>query len=700
MSSSFILRVSVPDNTILSNDALFNASSIPYTIDWGDGSSTSTASYDTLIEKTYISAGTYDIAVSFGNNNDVIYFRPTMNDNGIQNFLTDVIQWPENPFNCLVFQFCKVLVSLPQVSPILAPGCYIDGFLSECVNFNSPIVLNTSEITSFYMMFSGASSFNQSLSFDTSNVTNMASMFSGASSFNQSLSFDTSNVTNMSSMFLNASLFNQSLSSFDTHNVTNMSGMFSGASSFNQSLSFDTSNVTNMSGMFSNATSFNQPLSFITSNVSDMSNMFSGANSFNQPISFDTQNVTNMYAMFCVLPLFDSPISFSNTSLVTNMSFMFSDLPLFNQQLDFDTSNVTDMNSMFRYDELYNKPINFITSNVIDMSSMFLGCNSFNQVLSFDTSNVINMGTMLSHAFDYNQETSFNTSKVTNMKEMFYRCRSFNFPLPFDTSSVTNMDYMLYEAEAFNQKLDNFDVRNVESMNAMLANCKMSTANYDLTLAGWAAQTVKPNVSLGASSLIYSDITSREILTNPPNNWYITGDSTGNDDNNGGGNEGGSDDSFKISKFSIQALLTCKDKSVNKSMVGEKADIDACRSFFFSIIGDIIKNSGYPEYQSPEYIDQLFYNPSNGDHQLSLEDHVGYFAMLNQSPDEVFINRVRLSLQSCFVFIVIILRKMYFLENQNMNNSQLSSDVSQSDQNACSFEIFNRKVNFKVTFLQ
>ena len=123
-------------------------------------------------------------------------------------------------------------------------------------------------------------------------------------------------------------------------------------------------------------------------------------------------------------------------------------------------------------------------------------------------------------------------------------------------------------------------------------------------------------------------------------------------------------------------------------------------SFFFSIIGDIIKNSGYPEYQSPEYIDQLFYNPSNGDHQLSLEDHVGYFAMLNQSPDEVFINRVRLSLQSCFVFIVIILRKMYFLENQNMNNSQLSSDVSQSDQNACSFEIFNRKVNFKVTFLQ
>lgn len=652
MSSPFILRVSVPDNTILSNDALLNASSIPYTIDWGDGSSTSTASYDTLIEKTYTSAGTYDIAVSFGNNSDVIYFRPTMNDNGIQNFLTDVIQWPENPFYCLVFQFCKVLVSLPQVSPILAPGCYIDGFLSKCVNFNSPIVLDTSEITSFYMMFSGAS------------------------------------------------LFNQSLSSFDTHNVTNMSGMFSGASSFNQSLSFDTSNVTNMSGMFSNATSFNQPLSFITSNVSDMSNMFSGANSFNQPISFDTQNVTNMYAMFCVLPLFDSPISFSNTSLVTNMSFMFSDLPLFNQQLDFDTSNVTDMNSMFRYDELYNKPINFITSNVIDMSSMFLGCNSFNQVLSFDTSNVINMGTMLSHAFDYNQETSFNTSKVTNMTQMFYRCRSFNFPLPFDTSSVTNMDYMLCEAEAFNQKLDNFDVRNVESMDAMLANCKMSTANYDLTLAGWAAQTVKPNVSLGASSLIYSDITSREILTNPPNNWYITGDSTGNDDNNGGGNEGGSDDSFKISKFSIQALLTCKDKSVNKSMVGEKADIDACRSFFFSIIGDIIKNSGYPEYQSPEYIDQLFYNPSNGDHQLSLEDHVGYFAMLNQSPDEVFINRVRLSLQSCFVFIVIILRKMYFLENQNMNNSQLSSDVSQSDQNACSFEIFNRKVNFKVTFLQ
>jgi len=63
-------------------------------------------------------------------------------------------------------------------------------------------------------------------------------------------------------------------------------------------------------------------------------------------------------------------------------------------------------------------------------------------------------------------------------------------------------------------------------MDNMLYNTALSINNYNSLLNGWASQTVKHNIVLGAQGLIYTTagLSGRTILTTSPNNWYILGD--------------------------------------------------------------------------------------------------------------------------------------------------------------------------------
>jgi hypothetical protein len=73
----------------------------------------------------------------------------------------------------------------------------------------------------------------------------------------------------------------------------------------------------------------------------------------------------------------------------------------------------------------------------------------------------------------------------------------------------------------------------VTSMENMLDNAALSTANYDATLDGWVSRTVQSDVKLGAIGLSVTPSPSegsrsRELLTTAPNNWIIC-DSSGSD---------------------------------------------------------------------------------------------------------------------------------------------------------------------------
>jgi surface protein len=417
----------------------------------------------------------------------------------------------------------------------------------------------TSNVTSMGGMFQGAVAFNQPIgNWNTGGVTEMASMFQQASSFNQDIgNWDVSNVNNMVFMFLTASAFDQNLSNWDVGSVTNMGQMFDSAVSFNNggvALTWDVSNVTNMFAMFFVASSFNQDIStWDVSSVQSMLSMFQAATSFNNggvPLTWTagtgTANVTNMGLMFNGASAFNQDISGWNVSNVSNMESMFSGASAFNQPIGnwertvptvSTLANVTNMIDMFKDASSFNQPIgNWNTLSVTNMSFMFAGASAFNQDIStWDVDNVTFMDGMFLNASAFNNgDTSGSSNKplnwittnLTSSTAMFSNASAFNQDIStWDVGNVTIMDAMFLNASAFNQNLGTWDISSVVDMVSMLNGSGLNTANYDATLIGWAAQTVQPNVILGANGLNYSETgqLGRDILVNTPN-WTITGD--------------------------------------------------------------------------------------------------------------------------------------------------------------------------------
>jgi len=383
-------------------------------------------------------------------------------------------------------------------------------------------------------MFHNATAFDQPIGgWNTQSVTDMGGMFMGAISFNQPIgNWDTQNVQFMQNMFEGATSFNQPLN-WNTINVTTMKEMFMNATSFNQPLNFtSTQNVQYMYSMFMNATSFNQDIStWNTQNVQDMHRMFHNAIAFNQPIgSWNTINVQNMDMMFLNATAFNQPIGSWNTISVQSMHRMFNNATSFNQDIStWNTQNVQDMHRMFHNAIAFDQPIGgWNTQSVTDMGGMFMGAISFNQPIgNWDTQNVQFMQNMFEGATSFNQPLNWNTINVTTMKEMFMGATAFDQDLStWNTGNVQLMYNMFLGATSFNQNLGSWDISNVIDMSNMLDNSGIDISNYDSTLIGWSAQSVKPNVPLGAAGRQFcNSATQRAILINAPNNWNISGDS-------------------------------------------------------------------------------------------------------------------------------------------------------------------------------
>jgi surface protein len=218
------------------NNGTFNA-----TIDWGDGSTTSTitAWNDADLVHVYASAGDHTIRISgtFPN----IYF----NGGGDKLKLKKVLNWGDT--------------GLTRINNAFA-GC------SNLTEVTSNGNTNTSAITNFNLLFNACTALASVdvSGFNTSNATSFRSLFFGCSSLTDIdvSAFDTSSCTDFSSMFRSStSLENVDVSGFDTSSATNLSVF--GA------------------GMFQNCTALN-PIDISDWNITsllDAANLLSGANS-------------------------------------------------------------------------------------------------------------------------------------------------------------------------------------------------------------------------------------------------------------------------------------------------------------------------------------------------------------------------------------------------------------------------------------
>jgi surface protein len=285
--------------------------------------------------------------------------------------------------------------------------------------------------------------------------------------------------------------------------------MFVGQTKLKAVQQWGTQKWTSMANMFKNCTTFN---SFPTqapdlSLCTNMSSMFQGATAFNQPIgSWNVGKVTNMYFMFRATA-FNQDIGSWNVGKVTNMAGMFNIATAFNQAIgSWNVSNVTNMSYMFDTASAFNQDIgSWNVGKVTNMYFMFQDATAFNQPIG-----------------------SWNVSNVTDMSFMFDKASTFNQPIgSWNVGKVTNMYFMFQGATAFNQPIGSWNVSNVTDMDGMFSAAKLSTANYDTTLIGWATRgtnggTLKSNVKLSGGNSIYCNgLGARNFLINTYG-WQIT----------------------------------------------------------------------------------------------------------------------------------------------------------------------------------
>ena len=148
-------------------------------------------------------------------------------------------------------------------------------------------------------------------------------------------------------------------------------------------------------------------------------------------------------------------------------------------------------------------------------------------------STVTETGYMFSSATSFNQDlNSWDTTSVTDMSGMFEDDTAFNDGgvalvsapgVGWDTTNVTDMNDMFDGDTAFDQDLGSWNISQVNNLADALDYTSLSTDNFDATLAGWADETVLPDLTLGAADLTY-DLNGQagfDTLTSAPDDWTI-----------------------------------------------------------------------------------------------------------------------------------------------------------------------------------
>ena len=384
-----------------------------YTVDWGDGTSTTHTSAATA-QKNYVfgdlSAGTLS---SRGYRQAVITITPTTGGATFSaiNLNRRHSALPSNGF--ITNPWLDVAVAAPNATAVeftYSSG----GTKTSSMYLCEQVTIVAHNITNMSHMFRDFRELQSVPFFNTASVTNMSSMFMSCSSLQTVPLFNTASVTNMNAMF-NSCLSLQSVPLFTTASVTNMGTMFNGCSSLQSVPLFNTAAVITMTSMFSGCSSLQSVPFFNTASATNMTSMFEGCSSLQTVPLFNTASVTNMSNMFYTcyslqtVPLF-------NTAAVITMTNMFNGcyplqtVPLFN------TASVTIMTNMF-FDcsSLQSVPL-FNTASATNMTSMFEGCSALQTVPLFNTASVTNMNAMFNSCLSLQKIPELNLTKISSVQ--------------------------------------------------------------------------------------------------------------------------------------------------------------------------------------------------------------------------------------------------------------------------------------------
>jgi surface protein len=476
-----------------------------YTVDWGDGSSSSETG-DAI--HTYASPGTYTVSITGA------FPRIFFNDGGDKDKLIEINQWGINAWTSMenAFYGCSNL-SIPATdAPDLTNVLNINRIFARCQTLNDNLNhWDVSNVQFALDAFINATSFNQPLNdWDVSAMINMQGMFAFATNFDQPLdNWNTAALQNASYMFWGAPSFNQDISSWDMSGVLNVSNIFDGASSFNQNLgNWDISSMTNMSNSL-NSTAMSTanydatlegwatlqtgetmiPVGVVLGAL-DVNYCNADAsrttlsNSYNWSISGDILECLPFISTWKTDNLGSS--NDNEITIPTNPAYTYnytvnwgdgtSSAETGNATHSYATAGTYTVRIIGDFPAIYfnnagdkNKILavtQWGTNSWASMESAFFGCT--NLTVPASDSPDLNIVTSMENMFFDNTSLNDNLNHwdVSNVEILFRTFRgasSFNQPLNnWDVSAVISMHEMFAFAESFNQPLDNWNTASLD----------------------------------------------------------------------------------------------------------------------------------------------------------------------------------------------------------------------------------------------
>ncbi len=110
--------------------------------------------------------------------------------------------------------------------------------------------------------------------------------------------------------------------------------------------------------------------------------------------------------------------------------------------------------------------------------------------------------------------SNFDVSSITSLLFGFYSASNFNEDLSnWDVSNVANFNYC-FERTNIDQSFAAWDMTSATSVTRMFRSTTLSTANYDATLIGWAAQSLNSNLSMDFGNAQYTNFSAASDARN------------------------------------------------------------------------------------------------------------------------------------------------------------------------------------------
>ncbi len=416
-----------------------------YSVDWGDGNTTS--GHTGNATHSYASAGTYTVKIT--GTFPRIYF----NNTGDRQKLLSVEHWGVIQWTSMESAFY---------------GC-------------SNLVINAIDVP------------------DLSLVTSMAEMFRSCSSFNQSLYFwDVSHIENMSGLFRDASAFNKPLNNWQTLNVSLWNSMFQNATSFNQDIS---------GWNVSSGTDFTNMLSGVTLSMANYDALLSswGQQALHSGMTFSAGNsqycsgVTGRTRMIidygwtisdgganCSGPAFITTWKTNNPGQSNNNAILIptNSQKTYNYDVDWGDGSITsghtgDATHSYAAEGIYTVKITGVFPQI-----SFGSVSDRLKLVSVDHWGDIvwtAMGFKSCGNMVLNAKDAPDLTQVTSLLDAFRFCTKFD------------------------ADISNWDMSNVTNCSNMFGGVTMSTANYDALLIGWSQQNLKPGVPFSGGNSKYCD---------------------------------------------------------------------------------------------------------------------------------------------------------------------------------------------------